>query len=326
MLKYWLIGISSFSITIILVACGGGGGGGSGSAVSQGVFLDSAVEGLRYETGTREGMTDAQGTFQYLSDETVSFYVGDVLLGSATGAPVLTPVDLVSGASNFTHTGVTNIARFLQTLDNDGDPFNGIRILPAVFAALLDQDIDFDRGIDEFENDPAIGDLIEAITGGHLGGPRPLVSVVSAQAHLAQTLAQAGVGSGSGSGPLTIAGDPSIGNSFTPDGQIFPVSLGPLTSIQMNSQPRPDNSVIGMGISFNPGNTPFNVSLVWQHLTQGTRFFGLSCEGGIDTTYVVGDCSGVAGDFEARQITFSNVVLHPTGPGNVITLNGTLQY
>jgi hypothetical protein len=58
----------------LLVACGGGGGGNDSSVEveggvqagieSVGVFLDSPVKGLKYETPTRSGLTDSQGEFR----------------------------------------------------------------------------------------------------------------------------------------------------------------------------------------------------------------------------------------------------------------------
>ena len=55
-----------------LVACGGGGGG---PKTLTGVFVDDPVQGLRYQTATQSGTTDAQGRFRYRSGQTVSFRV-----------------------------------------------------------------------------------------------------------------------------------------------------------------------------------------------------------------------------------------------------------
>lgn len=64
----------------LLVACGGGGGGGgstsSSSATSVGVFLDSPVAGINYRTESQSGQTDAQGRFNFVQGETVTFSVG----------------------------------------------------------------------------------------------------------------------------------------------------------------------------------------------------------------------------------------------------------
>jgi len=63
-----------------------------------GVFLDSPVGGLNYQTATMSGITDENGTFMYHEGEIVTFLIGDVMLGSAPGNNIMTPVDLVPEA------------------------------------------------------------------------------------------------------------------------------------------------------------------------------------------------------------------------------------
>ncbi len=101
---------------------------GGHSVVNTGVFLDSAVEGLHFKTATQSGFTDAAGTFFHMDGETVQFHMGDVLIGEAPAEPFITPVDLIPGATDETHPTVINISRFLQTMDMDADPSNGIFI------------------------------------------------------------------------------------------------------------------------------------------------------------------------------------------------------
>jgi len=79
-----------------LLGCGGGGGDPVntqtlGDATQQGIFVDSPVEGLRFLSATQSGMTDSNGAFLYQEGETVSFYVGDILLGNILGAETVTP-------------------------------------------------------------------------------------------------------------------------------------------------------------------------------------------------------------------------------------------
>jgi hypothetical protein len=52
----------------------------------------------------------------------VTFSIGGITLGSAVGQPQLTPIDLVPGAIDATDQQVTNILRFVQSLDADSDP------------------------------------------------------------------------------------------------------------------------------------------------------------------------------------------------------------
>ena len=68
-----------------------------------GVFLDSAVVGLNYQTPTRSGKTNAKGEFSYLAGENVRFPVADIVLGEAKGAASITPLSLVPEAVSPQH-------------------------------------------------------------------------------------------------------------------------------------------------------------------------------------------------------------------------------
>ncbi|HXL77266.1 MAG TPA: hydrolase, partial [Candidatus Eisenbacteria bacterium] len=79
------------------------------------------VVGLQFETPTCSGVTDHDGTFEFEDDEVVTFSVGSVLVGAARGAERLTVADIVARVDGkldkLADPGLTNIARFLQTLD-----------------------------------------------------------------------------------------------------------------------------------------------------------------------------------------------------------------
>ncbi|CAM2186542.1 exported hypothetical protein [Paraburkholderia sacchari] len=110
-----------------LAACSGGD---SQGPVQTGVFSDSPVKGLYYlaSPSGQSGMTDENGTFRYVAGDTVSFYIGkDVTgtaLGSATGGATLTPIDLAETPAG----NVTAMLQVLQSLDADHNPDNGIDI------------------------------------------------------------------------------------------------------------------------------------------------------------------------------------------------------
>jgi hypothetical protein len=93
-----------------------------------GVFIDSPVQGLTYQSGSNpEGTTDANGMFDYTVGETLSFSVGGVQLGTLPdGQPVVTPNDFGAAAEN--------IARLLQTLDADANHLSGIDLIAAATA------------------------------------------------------------------------------------------------------------------------------------------------------------------------------------------------
>lgn len=107
---------------VFLTACNND----SAPKIKQGQFIDSAVQGLRYTSGNQSGTTDANGQFSYEEGGDIQFYIGGIFLGKATGSSIVTPIDLVEDATDLSHPTVINITRFLQTLDDDGNPENGI--------------------------------------------------------------------------------------------------------------------------------------------------------------------------------------------------------
>jgi hypothetical protein len=81
----------------VLAGCGGGSGPepipGRPQPIQTGVLLDSPVSGVSWETaGGSSGLTNAQGEFTYRQPEsgsfteTVTFSVGDIVLGTGAGS------------------------------------------------------------------------------------------------------------------------------------------------------------------------------------------------------------------------------------------------
>ena len=118
---------------------------------------------MRYDTPTRSGLTDAQGTFKYLAGESVAFSVGGIALGHAPGASQITPFTLAGLTPPTTEPALrreldratrttshfvraTNIARLLLALDADNNPANGID-LRGRDAALANAAVNFDQTI-----------------------------------------------------------------------------------------------------------------------------------------------------------------------------------
>ena len=156
------------------------------NTVQTGVFKDSTVEGLDYATVTQSGTTNSSGKFNFINGEKIFFSVGDVLLGSTDAALEITPKD-TAGKSDINDPVVINQAIFLQSLDNDGDPYNGINITSAIALAMKDAiesgnlSIDFNLPNNDFifsssdfyklmEALNSAGDLFES-TGGKIKTP-----------------------------------------------------------------------------------------------------------------------------------------------------------
>jgi len=91
-----------------------------------------AISGVRYESGTLSGLTDSSGTFQYQNGQSISFIVGDVVLGPLTPRAQLTAWQL-AGTGCVPATTLDAALVLLLSLDEDGDPTNGTH-LPALPA------------------------------------------------------------------------------------------------------------------------------------------------------------------------------------------------
>ena len=175
------------------------GGGGSDSSLRTGVFTDSPVAGLHYQTATQSGVTAADGSFLYQSGEVVTFSLGSLELGRATGAEQLTPMDLVEGATTVADNRVTNMLVLLQSLDADRSLNNGIQISPAIADAvsLWADSIVFDQAPASFAASSQIQDLLAELNAAEPpvfteSDPRPrtLRSAAEAQAHMQRTLSE----------------------------------------------------------------------------------------------------------------------------------------
>ena len=171
-----LIGITALSL---LAACGGGseeandGGTPSGKSPEKkvGVFLDSPVINIAYQTETLSGVTNSSGEFEYVSGETVTFSIGDLTFPATTAQSVVTPID-IANAQRASDTTVLNMIRLLQTLDKDSNPANGITITEAAKSAATQ--VDFTSS--NFENLSAINNLILSA-----GQDSTVLSLVSSQ-------------------------------------------------------------------------------------------------------------------------------------------------
>ena len=115
--------IAASILILLLSACGGGK---KDSPTLTGVFLDSPVQGLNYKTDTLTGITNEHGEFSYRVGENISFYLGNVFIGTAPASNLVNPLNLNSNTST---DAVRNLVRLLQTFDEDRDPENGINII-----------------------------------------------------------------------------------------------------------------------------------------------------------------------------------------------------
>jgi hypothetical protein len=151
-----LVGLAAGGI----VACGGGSSSSSDNPspnVLTGTFIDSAVGNIGYRTETRSGTTNSAGEFRYLEGETVVFFIGDLELPPVEAKMVVTPLEIAQ-TDDVNNRIVINLARLLQSLDEDGDPSNGITI-PAN-AATVAVPLNFDQPVNDFEQSPAVSTMV----------------------------------------------------------------------------------------------------------------------------------------------------------------------
>jgi len=186
----WLI----FSVLMFLPTVGCDTGGGHGVLVTpenagQGRFLDGPVEGLQYDSPSWTGITEVNGTYLYQAGETVTFSIGNVTLGTSWSKEIITPLDLVPDAVNTTNPVVINISQFLQSLDLDGNPANGILITSEMREILKEFTVDFTDP--DFENNPQVQLMFDRLNEMEIypEEQRGLISAEDAQIHLEETLA-----------------------------------------------------------------------------------------------------------------------------------------
>jgi hypothetical protein len=151
--------------------------------------IDSPVGGLSYEGPTQSGTTDETGSLDYFPGERVKLLLGSVLLGEPLADHKVTPLDIFE-QSDIDDPRVINMARFLQSLDVDGDPQGGITITEEVVKAFEStmggqETINFSDGL---EVEGIIQGTIDTVLATNPESPMVAQSAEDAKAHLEDTL------------------------------------------------------------------------------------------------------------------------------------------
>ena len=136
--------------SLLMIGCGGGGDNKpSTSNTIKGKLIDSAVEGARYvcDNGKKNTFTLKDGSFE-CSSLPIDFFIGQLYLGQVKTLPSDKEIhiqDIVGiDRTSTNNPKVMKIARLLQSLDNDQNPNNGIKILETK-NSLFHQDINIDN-------------------------------------------------------------------------------------------------------------------------------------------------------------------------------------
>jgi hypothetical protein len=176
--------VSALSVGL-LASCGGGGGSGLSSLSERGQLIDSPVEGLSYKTLSQSGVTSADGGFDFVKGEQVTFSFGAITFPMAKASVIVTPVNMAPG-NNPDSNEAANIAYLLQALDEDGVPTNGIKI-PSALEKLATESVNFSLDPASFVALPQVKALAEEVA--KLRVPSvPATTTDSATAHLSSTL------------------------------------------------------------------------------------------------------------------------------------------
>lgn len=181
--------VACITATATLTACGGGGGPNTinTSVTSTGILLDAAVDGISYKTATQSGVTADGGKFSYIEGETVNFSLGSIMLPSVTADAKITPFD-IAGSTDINNDKVVNLLVFLQSIDEDGNPTNGISINEATRTSAKNS-IDFSVSKAAFRVLPALTNVIVAARG---PGAEPVSEALAAM-HFQRTIAAEGL-------------------------------------------------------------------------------------------------------------------------------------
>ena len=185
---------------VVLIGCGGGGGsssgtsttlsggGGSSSGTQSGggvpsgsvgtaYYVDSAVKGVDYVCGSQRGTTDEEGAFRFEIGKECTFRLGNIQLRTLK-ANELSDGSIIIESD-------PKVAAMLQSLDDDGDPSNGIVIGEEVVKALAD------RGILSIpESDDDLKTMVDEISKALPSLDISAVSQAEAAAHLKESYAR----------------------------------------------------------------------------------------------------------------------------------------
>ncbi|HIP12543.1 MAG TPA: hypothetical protein EYG73_07485 [Arcobacter sp.] len=130
-------------IIFIFTSCSGGTSSSTSTSTTSttktAYFYDSFANGIKYTCGSDiSGYTgdvnNVNGSFNYSENCDVTFSVGKVHIGSIDGKNITDKTKIYPNTllglsnSNSSDERVINILRFLQTIDEDNDPSNGIEI------------------------------------------------------------------------------------------------------------------------------------------------------------------------------------------------------
>jgi len=131
--------ISTLTASLLLVGCGDSSSSSNTNTedmqktIGIGYYVDSAVAGINYECGSQIGVTDSLGKFSFEKDQNCTFKLGNIVLRDINGTSLEDNITILEDNKD--------VAKLLQSFDKDGDPSNGIEILPEVHEVMNEQNL-----------------------------------------------------------------------------------------------------------------------------------------------------------------------------------------
>ena len=157
---------------LLLSGCGSDStstGGTAPVAKATAFYVDSAIEGVTVECSASSSVTKSDGAFSFEAGSECQFKVGSVLLRTEGG--------LTEGKIVFEDNVRT--AQFLQTLDVDGNPENGITILTETADVLVEMGMNAVP-----QSDAVLAEVEEAMDLAEIGYHGRYKTSVEAKAHM----------------------------------------------------------------------------------------------------------------------------------------------
>jgi len=163
---------------LTMSGCGGGGGSSSASqqaATGTAFYVDSAVEGVTVTCGNTVSVTDENGMFTFEAGRECRFTIGGILLR----------VENELYQDKVIVEDSIKTAQFLQSMDSDGNPDNGIKIMNQTGDVMVQY------GISQVpDNDEELADAVEAMESSASGYYGSYVGGQEAENHLEKTKSQ----------------------------------------------------------------------------------------------------------------------------------------
>lgn len=130
----------------------------------EGKFINAPLNGISYVGKLTSGEISESGTFTYTSPDImspISFSIGEVHLGSASGRSILSVMELVPEAISTNDFRAIDINRFLMSIDDDCNLVNGITISQSTLNEANNVVFSFDNNIEGLDSQTVLNAFLD---------------------------------------------------------------------------------------------------------------------------------------------------------------------